>query len=279
MVAVSAGWMVLNPLKSGVVVSLGASGALFGILGAQAVLNRLYASQLPGGYRFPAQSWWIILGVNFVALPLAVRQIDSAAHVGGLLSAKALAERAISKQGARNPNDPAIGDFTDTLATIDYRLGRLAEAIGLEQTLTYNPAVKGSRSQLARFLDLYWHTHGPLLIGQPAKPPELALKSLRGHWSLDVNIFDPQPAGAEIYALVRQAETMRGMIRIYIEPSQDAGQHATWTINGQELIDKNLDFNGLPPTVIVAEVDRTKCTHPEGGANFYPFEKRVAAYP
>lgn len=372
--AVSAGWMVANPLKSGVVVSLGASGALFGILGAQAVLNRLYASQLPGGYRFPARSWWILLGVNFVALPLVMHQIDSAAHVGGLLSgivlawllcrrykeitdlpiagpmlrasviflacvyflaageaalrlvdsdqrrashaellqrllkfensppaldnafawdiaispattspelddAKALVERAISGQSAHNPNDPGIRDYTDTLATIDYRLGQFAEAVRLEQPLTYNPAISGSRSQMARFLDLYWHRHGPLLIGLPAILPELVLKSFQGHWSLDVTIPDPQPEGAEIYALVRQGASLRGMIRIYIAPGRDADQRSTWNIRGQEQIDQNLDANGASPTLIVAEFDRTKCTVPEGGANFYPFEKKVAAYP
>jgi membrane associated rhomboid family serine protease len=70
--------------------SVGVSGIVFGVLGAQGVLNHRFGSQLPGGYRFPARVWWILLGVNFVALPLMMPQLDNAAHVGGLLSGAAI---------------------------------------------------------------------------------------------------------------------------------------------------------------------------------------------
>ena len=66
--------------------SVGASGMIFGVLGAQAVLNRRFGTELPGGYRFPARVWWMLLVINFVPLPLIAEQVDNAAHVGGLLS-------------------------------------------------------------------------------------------------------------------------------------------------------------------------------------------------
>lgn len=69
--------------------SVGVSGALFGVLGALAVLNRRFGKQLPGGYRLPPRAWWTLL-INFTVLPLAIPQLDIAAHVGGLLSGAAV---------------------------------------------------------------------------------------------------------------------------------------------------------------------------------------------
>jgi hypothetical protein len=71
--------------------SVGASGVIFGMLGAQAVLNWRFGAQLPGGYRIPMRNWLMLFFINFLALPAAIPQIDTAAHVGGLLAGAATA--------------------------------------------------------------------------------------------------------------------------------------------------------------------------------------------
>ena len=83
--AASALWAELGLLPP-YLFSVGISGALFGILGAQAVLNRRFGTQLPGGYRFAPRVWWIMLGLNFGVLPFVFPGLDNAAHVGGLAS-------------------------------------------------------------------------------------------------------------------------------------------------------------------------------------------------
>ena len=82
--AVSAAWNLYSP--AGHLLSVGISGALFGMLGALAVLNFRFAAQLPGGYRLTPRAWFYLLGLNFVAMPLLVHEIDVACHVGGFVS-------------------------------------------------------------------------------------------------------------------------------------------------------------------------------------------------
>lgn len=64
--------------------SVGASGVLFGMLGAQAVLDYRFRGQMPGFYRLAPALWWIVVILNFVILPLAARAPDNATHTGGL---------------------------------------------------------------------------------------------------------------------------------------------------------------------------------------------------
>ncbi len=64
--------------------SVGISGVVFGMLGAQAVLDRRFRTQLPGFYRLAPVLWWAVLILNFVILPLVARAPDNAAHAGGL---------------------------------------------------------------------------------------------------------------------------------------------------------------------------------------------------
>ncbi|GGF22119.1 hypothetical protein GCM10011611_30220 [Aliidongia dinghuensis] len=91
--AAELGWLSSN------LMSVGFSGVLFGMLGAQAVLNRRFGAQLPGGYRFAPRVWWILLGVNFVLLPLVIPALDVSAHVGGLLSGIAVGWLLVRGQG------------------------------------------------------------------------------------------------------------------------------------------------------------------------------------
>jgi rhomboid protease GluP len=64
--------------------SVGASTAIFGVLGALFVVNLRYRGQLPVGFQQSARWWGFILGLN-AALPLVVPQIDVAAHAGGFV--------------------------------------------------------------------------------------------------------------------------------------------------------------------------------------------------
>ena len=62
--------------------SIGASGAVFGLLGALAVLQVHPRARLPVGMR-QSRRWWTIIVALQVALPLAVPSIDWLAHAGG----------------------------------------------------------------------------------------------------------------------------------------------------------------------------------------------------
>ena len=69
--------------------SVGASGAIFGILGGLAVVNWRYRTDLPLGFRQPLRWWLMILALNAalpVILPLiTMARVDVAAHVAGFL--------------------------------------------------------------------------------------------------------------------------------------------------------------------------------------------------
>lgn len=65
--------------------SVGASTAIFGLLGGFAVMSLRFGHQLPAGIHQSRRWWLFILGVNG-ALPLALPMIDTAAHVGGFIA-------------------------------------------------------------------------------------------------------------------------------------------------------------------------------------------------
>ncbi len=65
--------------------SVGASTALFGLLGALGVVHLKFHRQLPVPYRQSVRWWVIILGLNTL-LPLLIAMIDVAAHAGGFLA-------------------------------------------------------------------------------------------------------------------------------------------------------------------------------------------------
>jgi membrane associated rhomboid family serine protease len=69
----------------GAPLSVGASGAIFGLLGGLAVINWRYRTQLPLGIRQPLKWWVFILGLNSF-LPLLLPMIDVWAHAGGFVA-------------------------------------------------------------------------------------------------------------------------------------------------------------------------------------------------
>ncbi|MGH8613285.1 MAG: rhomboid family intramembrane serine protease [Gammaproteobacteria bacterium] len=77
------GGALASTLTGKALFSVGASTALFGLLGALGVLNWRFRRKLPGGFYQPLRWWLFIIGIN-LALPLLMPQIDMAAHTGGL---------------------------------------------------------------------------------------------------------------------------------------------------------------------------------------------------
>lgn len=77
-------------LFAGALQSVGASAAVFGLLGAMAIIQWRFGLSLPTGFRQPARWWVTILGLNAL-LPLLVPQIDVAAHAGGFIAGGLLA--------------------------------------------------------------------------------------------------------------------------------------------------------------------------------------------
>jgi rhomboid protease GluP len=364
----SALWMESSPFHNDVIMSVGFPGALFGLLGTLGVLNVRFGHRVPGGYRLSALSWLELLGVNLVIVPLISHQIDTAAHIGGLLSGLLVGALLLSRQGdigeapragraetaalamlgliwiagiaqaaltaldparraaehrialhavrAWDRNRPALdNEFAwaaatsptvpdeeledalflarravqseknaterrnerDTLATVQYRLHHFDAAIEIEQPLTHRPAVSGSRSQMARFLDARVKRDGVLWVGAPGDLPQLALHSDR----LDVLIPEAMPNGAEIYALVRQGGVLKGMIRVYVAPNTGPLQLRDLPMVGTGQIADGVDPAGPAPEVVLAEIDRngTDVDVAPASPYFYPFEKTVAVLP
>jgi membrane associated rhomboid family serine protease len=81
--ALASAWAALALL------SVGASTAVFGLLGSLAVLNWRFRAVLPGGFRQPLRWWVIILGINGL-LPIIAPMIDYWGHIGGFAAGAAI---------------------------------------------------------------------------------------------------------------------------------------------------------------------------------------------
>jgi len=160
---------------------------------------------------------------------------------------------------------------------VQYRLRHFDVAVEIEQPLTYRPAVSGSRSQMARFLEARVRGNGVLWIGEQGEPPQLTLKADR----LDVLIPEAMPKGAEIYALVRQGGALRGMIRVFVAPNQGPLHMRDLPMAGTGQIADGVDPAGPAPDLVLAEIDRSGTNVDVAPASpyFYPFEKTVASLP
>lgn len=93
-VFVSTGWL-----------SVGASGAVFGLLGAFGVLQLRHGGRLPPGIGQSRRWWLVILGLN-AALPIALPMIDVWAHVGGFVGGAAAAGLLLRQPDAIRPDRP-----------------------------------------------------------------------------------------------------------------------------------------------------------------------------
>jgi rhomboid protease GluP len=109
--------------------SVGASTAIFGLLGSMAIINWRFRRELPAGFRQPLRWWAFILGIN-AALPLLVRQIDAAAHVGGFFAGVAVTCLVILGIGRiqRGRETPFFLKLVTSLVTLVF-CGALVQAV------------------------------------------------------------------------------------------------------------------------------------------------------
>lgn len=115
---------------SGAALSVGASTAVFGLLGALGLVNWRFRDRLPGGFRQPLRWWVLILGINAL-LPVLVPMIDWAAHAGGFVAGFAFA--AVVCRDARSiepPHDVGAGFKVVTAALVLVSAFALAEGLG-----------------------------------------------------------------------------------------------------------------------------------------------------
>jgi|GEM_PF-1895702 len=75
----------LSSLFSPASLSVGASSAIFGILGALLIINIRLKEDLPVTFRQSYSWWFFVLGTSAI-LPLVLPQIDFAAHIGGFVA-------------------------------------------------------------------------------------------------------------------------------------------------------------------------------------------------
>lgn len=109
-------------ISSGLV-SLGASGAVFGLVGALAAMQWRHGRQLPPGIGQSRRWWIVILGLN-AALPLALPMIDFWAHLGGFVGGALAGLLVLRSPAAVRPDQPV----PFAVAAVAMALGGLAMA-------------------------------------------------------------------------------------------------------------------------------------------------------
>lgn len=97
---------VASLLASKAQLSLGASGAAFGIIGAFAALQWRHGRRLPPGVGQSRRWWIVILGLN-AALPFALPMIDYWAHLGGFVNGAVVGMALLYPANAVRPDRPA----------------------------------------------------------------------------------------------------------------------------------------------------------------------------
>jgi rhomboid protease GluP len=141
--------------------SVGASGAIFGILGGLAVVNWRYRTELPLGFRQPLRWWLMILALNAalpVLLPLiTMARVDVAAHAAGFVFGIAVTFGLIEREKRLQiavPASPLLYAVTFGLIAVNaFSIGRaVIYAARFDST---------TRVQVSR-----------LLIGEPELGPE-----------------------------------------------------------------------------------------------------------
>ncbi|MCB9543614.1 MAG: rhomboid family intramembrane serine protease [Myxococcales bacterium] len=132
---------------SGGMLSLGASGALFGLVGALAAMQWRHGHRLPPGIAQSRRWWIVILGLN-AALPLALPMIDFWAHLGGFVGGAIAGLAVLYSPAAVRPDQPppfAVAALAMALAGVSMA----ALAVGVDH------ARGDTAATIARGLDRY----------------------------------------------------------------------------------------------------------------------------
>lgn len=77
--------MLASAQLSGAIMSVGASGAIFGLLGAFAVFSLRLRESLPLEFRQTSR-WWMVMLVTNTAVPMYLPSIDIVAHLAGFVT-------------------------------------------------------------------------------------------------------------------------------------------------------------------------------------------------
>lgn len=97
--------------------SVGASTAIFGLIGAFLVIHLRYWSQLPSPFR-QSKKWWVIIIALNAGLPLIVPAIDYAAHAAGLAAGALLTLALLRAHPTLDPLRPASKSVTRMAAAV-----------------------------------------------------------------------------------------------------------------------------------------------------------------
>lgn len=88
--AALAGALSSAAFPEGAPFTMGASGGVFGLLGALLYVYWRFRGRIPLRFQIPERTWFGMLAVNFV-LPLLVPSVDGAMHLGGMVAGVLLA--------------------------------------------------------------------------------------------------------------------------------------------------------------------------------------------
>ena len=140
-----------------------------------------------------------------------------------LASAGVLAERAVGR--ANDIADPDLkrvtrNAYVDTLATVRYRQRRFDEAIRLQRDIIASTPNAVYATQLARFLD------GRVAAGSStvtAQLPSLDL-TYNDNRGFALVVDAPVERPVTVWAVVKQAEELRGLLRLSLKPTTPVGE-------------------------------------------------------
>jgi rhomboid protease GluP len=182
--------------------SVGASTAIFGLLGSLAVLNWKYSRQLPSIFRQPT-AWWILIVALNVTLAALVPGIDIGAHAGGAL-AGALTTLVLYRGVEFIRMEPRSGRALSAGANLVVALFGVALAVAAihsrsgsaeQESLTVARDFVNSKATKPALLNSYaWDVY--LDVGATEAELDLALQAVRTAIAKerDVEFFDTQAA-------------------------------------------------------------------------------------
>ncbi|MEO1483752.1 MAG: rhomboid family intramembrane serine protease [Myxococcota bacterium] len=213
------------------VISLGVSTAVFGLLGALAVLHLFYRRDVPMGYRQSRQWWVFIIGVSAI-LPILVPVIDFGAHLGGFAAGAVATYLAMRiRGGPRGTSDKVLRPLTALvvlvyvvaftqagLAAVSFDArdrAEIAEQLFDRRISRYAQLMSQQPSELnalqfAQVLSSSATMRGPAWLD--GEPRELEV-SVRNGDSLELTGAFSSEEGARIWLLAHREGELKALIR------------------------------------------------------------------
>ena len=153
--------MLASAYNAGALVSVGASGAIFGLLGAFAIASRRLRRALPLGIRQPPRWWLSLIAVN-VLLSLRWPVIDWTAHVAGFAMGAGCAwallgrRRSLPEAPSRQLNALAACMVALTAAALTQAVVRAASANAAQETRLAQMLLRDPRSTAGALTTVAW---------------------------------------------------------------------------------------------------------------------------